>query len=442
MTRSIAVSLLAMWLASPAVAQRQDVDFADPVTIDSTDRVAVATLDVEGTGVRDVALVAHVYVEGGGLAGDAYGFAICRDSAAGPAVAYTFWRPGDKSPQQNPFEADTVTLTAFDASVALPATYVVCADKASAGAPALTAFLHGFNADTAAPGTRLEGVSDDDGLVEVRSIDSATPEALDTVSIDAGAASDVALVAYVTVQGNNLGGGYRYEIGICRGTAEGPFVGRTLWRPPLASGFTADVIAITGFDEERSGDQTYVICASKYDAAAPTLGVSYTGMNAAVALAGTRLVGTQALDFDSESDITSTTRVAVDSIVTSHPGVYDVRLVAHAYLEIEVFGASRYEIALCRGSAAGPVVGRAFWRPNRRTTDTAFIADTITVTGFDAGRTGDTTYVLCASKFDVSAPDTDVGLRGLVATVPEPGALVSMAAAAATLAGLRRRRPH
>ena len=439
MKRLLLLPLVAVCFASEGRAQVQEVDFADPVVIDSTARVAVATLAVAGTGVRDVALTAHVYVEGGDFAGNAYGFAICRDSAAGPAVGYTFWRPGDKSPEQIPFESDTVTLTAFDASASLPATYVVCADKVIAGSPAITAHIRGFNADTAAPGTRLAGVSDDDGLVEVRGIDSTAPEALDMLAIDAGVSSDVAVVAYVAAQGSDLGNGYRYEFGICRGAADGPFVGRTFWRPPAASGFTADTITITGFDPARSGAQTYVLCARKYDAAAPSLGVSYSGMNFSIAPAGTTVVGTQALDFGSQVPLTSTTRVAVDSIVTSYPGVYDVRLVAHAYLEIEVFEHSRYEIALCRDSAAGPVVGRAFWRPNRRTTDTALIADAVTLTGFDTGRTGDTTYVLCARKFDALAPNTDVGLRGLVATVPEPGAFGAAAGSLAALAGLRRR---
>jgi hypothetical protein len=85
------------------------------------------------------------------------------------------------------------------------------------------------------------------------------------------------------------------------------------------------------------------------------------------------------------------------------------------------------------------VVGRALWRPNRRTTDENFIADAVTVTGFDAGRSGDTTYVLCARKFDGLAPDAYIAMRGLVATVPEPGALGAAAAAFTALAAARRR---
>jgi hypothetical protein len=433
---------LAFFFASPALAQVQDVDGTDPIVIGSTDRVAVSTLTVDGAGVRDVALVAHVHVEntsGPDFAGDAYGFGICRDTAAGSVVGYAFWRPGDKSPEQNPLEADTVVVTGFDAAVSLPATYVVCADKISAGSPSLTAFLRGFNADTAPPATRLSGFSDDDGLVEVRSIDSPTPTALDTIEVDAGESSDVVIVAHLTVQGSDLGGGYRYEFGLCRGAADGPRVGSAFWRPPLAAGFSADTIAITGFDPARSGQQTYVLCANKFDAAAPSLGVSYSGMQVSITPTGTGGFGTQTLDFSSTVTLTSNTRVAVDSIVTSHPGVYDVRLAAHAYLETMSFDFSRYEVALCRDSAAGPVVGRALWRPNRRTTDTNFIADTVTLTGFDAGRTGDTTYVLCARKFDGFAPDADIALRGLVATVPEPGALGAAAAAFAALAAARRR---
>ena len=174
-------------LAAPARAQFQvtTFDFGSEVEINSTTRVAVATLPVEGSGVRDVALTAHVYLEGAGFDGSQYAVGICRGSATGTLVGFGFWSPGEKTPTSGVFEADTVTVTAFDSSVTLPATYVVCVSKQAASSPAVTAWVRGFNAQTAPPGTRLAGVTPS-GLVPIQTISSTTPVAVGGVPVDAG----------------------------------------------------------------------------------------------------------------------------------------------------------------------------------------------------------------------------------------------------------------
>lgn len=50
-----------------ARAQRQDRNFADPITIASTIPVAVTSLVVSSPEPYDVALTAHVYLEGAGF---------------------------------------------------------------------------------------------------------------------------------------------------------------------------------------------------------------------------------------------------------------------------------------------------------------------------------------------------------------------------------------
>ena len=128
-------------------------------------------------------------------------------------------------------------------------------------------------------------------------------------------------------------------------------------------------------------------------------------------------------------------------VTVTGDGVYSVRLTGHVYLEGYAFnGGSRYAIGICRNDEDGPLVGYAYWRPNTRTTDEAYVGDTLTLTGYDAHRSGTTTYVLCAGNKDYSAPTATAFVRGLVAQVPEPAAALAFATAAAALAALRAAR--
>jgi len=434
--------LVLLVLARAARAQLQDVTFDNPVDVTSSTPVAVATLVVPGSGVSDVALTAHVYLEGAGFAYDSYAIRICKDSAAGVEVGEAEWRPGDRTPASGTFEADTVLVTGFDRAV-LPATYVLCANKTGAASPDVTAYVRGFNAETAAAGTTLSGF-EAHGLVEIQEITSTTWDELGRITVDGGAGSDFLLTAHAVVVGLGLGGGYSYQFGICKETAGGTLVGNAVWRPPLAAdagASTGDTVSLTGFDTAVSGVAHYVLCARKIDPGAPTLDGLALGIHAVRAPAGTTAFGAETTGFTTPTVVDSTSFASAASLAVDGVAPFAVRLTAHAYLETQNFGASsRYEIGICRGSASGAMVGRALWRPMRQTSDAHFIGDTLALTGYDRNVSGPTTYVLCVRKYDPTAPTVTAYADGLVATVPEPGATAAGVVVAGLLALGRGRR--
>ena len=152
----------------------------------------------------------------------------------------------------------------------------------------------------------------------------------------------------------------------------------------------------------------------------------------AIVLPGAAQAQVQRTDFDSVV-VTSTSAVAVDSITVDATGTLDVALTAHLYVEGQGFNPGRYDIGLCRGDENGPKVGRIFFRPRETAQPASFEGYEVSVTGFDAGVTGPVSYVLCAAKFDESAPDLVISLRGLnamMAAMPyfqEDGAVPSPA---------------
>jgi hypothetical protein len=130
----------------------------------------------------------------------------------------------------------------------------------------------------------------------------------------------------------------------------------------------------------------------------------------------------------------STDPITLAAVAVNGAAPYAVRLAAHLYVQGASFDAnSRYDFGICRGDASGPLVGRSHWRPGRIDSDGNYIGDAVTFTGFDTGLAGPTIYVLCGEKFDATAPNVDVFMRGLVATVPEPSAALSALVAAASL---------
>jgi hypothetical protein len=428
-------------VAPHAGAQVQDVTFDDQITITSTTPVAVESIGVSGDAPFDVALTAHVYAEGGGFNHERYEIGICKGSASGALVGSTLWRPGDKTVARGPFEADVIAITGFDANVSGSATYVLCVRKFDSGAPDLRLYPRGINATQAPAGTSLRGfeVTDFDSTVTLASTSFAS---FGSLVVDTAVASDVLLTAHARLEGAGFGSGYGYEFGICRGDASGPMVGRALLRPPSSAGGAnqADQITLTGFDPGVFGPVTYVLCGAKSQAGAPNVSVSLRGMHAVAAPAGSTLFGGEQVSITPSFDLLDFIEPLSSVTVTGY-GVYSVRLTGHVYLEgYEFDGASRYEISICRDDEDGPPVGHAYWRPNTRDTDNAYVGDTLTLTGYDAHRSGTTTYVLCAGNRDYGAPTATAFVRGLVAQVPEPGTAVAFAMAAAALAALRAAR--
>jgi hypothetical protein len=438
--------LVLLVAAQAARAQVQDVTFANQVVVNSTTPIALATLALPIGSLADVALTAHVYLEGAGFDYDSYVISICKDSASGSEVGVAVWTPGDKTPASGVFEADTLLVTGFERNVTLPATYVVCARKANATSPDVTASVRGFDAEVAPAGTSLAGL-EAHGLVEVQVIGSTSWTGLATLSVDAGAGSDLLLTAHVVVSGLGLGGGTRYQFGICKETAGGTLVGETIWRPQLtasAGATSGDTISLTGFDAGVSGTVHYVLCARKYDSLAPTISATELGIHAVRKPAGIAAYGVEAIGFPTSATLDSTSFASAASIgVDAVTAPYDVRLTAHAHLEGTGFDAnSIYEIGICRGFAGGPMVGRTFWRPVHQTTDGNYIADTIALTGYDGNQAGLTSYVLCARQFGSAIPTVTIYDTGLVATVPEPAATALAFTSLGLLAALRVRLRH
>jgi hypothetical protein len=437
------LSILAWCLGAPAAhAQVQNLDLHDTVTITSTAPVAVASVTAQGTGTGDVALSAHVLLEGAGFDYDDYQIALCKGSATGGHVGEAFWTPGDKTPTTQVFEGDTLAVTGFDHAVTLPATYVLCVSKLSDTSPDLTAFVYGLNARSAPVGATLFG-TESYGVVEVQTVDSTSWSQLAAITVAAPSASDLVLTAHVVVGGLGLGNGFAYEFGICKETAGGTLVGDTRWRPPLtasAGTSSGDTIALTGFDANVSGTLHYLLCARKVDASAPALTALELGLHAVRAPTGTTAFGTEAIGTPLSATVDSGSFVPVSSLDVNGTAPYSVRLTAHAFVEGQGYDLhALYEFGICRGSATGPEVGVAFWRPIRMDSDTHYIADTLTLTGYDRYRTAPTTYVVCARKFDPSAPTVSVYPNGLVATVPEPAGGASTLAVVGLLASLRAR---
>jgi hypothetical protein len=432
------------WLsvvAPRAGAQVQERTFDDQIEITSTTPVAVESIHVSGDAPFDVALTAHVYAEGSGFNHDRYEIGICKGSASGAFVGSTLWRPGDKTVARGAFEADSIALTGFEANVSGSATYVLCAGKFNAEARDLTLYPRGINATQAPAGTSLRGfeVTDFDAGVTLTSTSLAS---FGSLVVDAAVASDVLLTAHVRLEGSGFGEGNSYDFGICRGGTSGPMVGRALLRPPSSangSANQADQITLTGFDPGVFGPVTYVLCGAKRDVIAPNVSVSSRGMHAVAAPAGTTLFGSEQVSILPSFDLLDS-MAPLSAITVTGDGAYSVRLTGHVYLEGYAFDASRYAIGICRNDENGQLVGYAYWRPNTRDTDNAYVGDTLTLTGYDPHRRGATTYVLCAGNKDYSAPTAAAFMRGLVAQVPEPGEALAFAMAISALAALRAMR--
>jgi len=122
------------------------------------------------------------------------------------------------------------------------------------------------------------------------------------------------------------------------------------------------------------------------------------------------IVGSQITNANSGVLLDSTIDKSLLNITIPSSGSVNVALSAHVYIEKGNASTERYEFSIRASSCSGTLVGDTFWRPDVQTN--GLIATTISLTGFQ-NITASTTYHLCARKFDPTAPDANVYMRGL-----------------------------
>lgn len=111
-------------------------------------------------------------------------------------------------------------------------------------------------------------------------------------------------------------------------------------------------------------------------------------------------------------NLTSTSNVEILALTISDPGTKDVFLTGDVVVEINgIVSSSRYEFTIRKGSIAGPMLGRGWWRVN--TSVAGFVAQTISFSAIDKDVTGAETYYLVGRKYDSGAADALVFIYGL-----------------------------
>ena len=140
--------------------------------------------------------------------------------------------------------------------------------------------------------------------------------------------------------------------------------------------------------------------------------ISVINADGTVACEITPISGVEGILLTGSVTITSTTAVSIGTITISETGTFDVALNAHASVEITGNTISRLKIEIHNSTCTGTILGEAMWRPGGSATDNTLIANTISLTGFQANVSGPETYELCARKFDTSFPDALIFFRG------------------------------
>lgn len=440
-----AVAGLALLCASPAFAQFQSNFLTPSVQMGGVlgqTQVFAGAVEVEDAGPFDVALTAHVYVEGETNGSAIYEIGICRDDLPGLYLGRTLWFLEDAG-TSGLFQGDTVTVTGFDAGVSGPVTYTICA-RAMTGAapPVVTLSARGLDAVRAAPGTGLSGVSDTDLVFDSVLVSLDTFASIASVDVSGSTPYDVALTAHVSATRTaSAAATQRWVVAICRDSTSGPLVGATLYEPSRGPDVVTDSIAVTGFDPQRTAATTYHLCVRKVDADAPPMTIDLHGFHARTAPAQEGLSGFEQPNSLLATAIPSTASVSLAEVEADAAAPFDVFLTAHAYVEGNALANDAYAIEICRDDENGARVGLAQWLPLDSASPQGTLGDSVTVTGFDPDRTGPTTYVLCGRKIGSTAPTVTVLHRGIVAeAVPEPGAAGVVAGVCLARMARRRRR--
>jgi len=132
-----------------------------------------------------------------------------------------------------------------------------------------------------------------------------------------------------------------------------------------------------------------------------------TAINAITAMG---IAGVQVTDFNSAIDVVDDKNyVELLSVDVPVAGTINVQLTAHAYTEA-MNNAPRFDFSICQTDCGCALrVGRTFYRPEINTIQ----ATSVALTGYGAGIEGPATFKFCAKKFDFSAVDATVYLRGL-----------------------------
>jgi hypothetical protein len=250
---------------------------AGTTIVDDFEGVSVASLEVSRGDAYDVVLAAHAVVTftPNTAVAQRYAIGICRDSEIGPLVGSAFYRA---SRGTDPV-TDTIAVTGFDPLRTGTTTYHLCARRIDANAPPLTLDLHGMHARTAPALGRLRGFEVTNSLLETP-IPSTASVPLAEVEVAGAAPFDVFLTAHAYVEGSSLSD-EAWAIEICRDDENGARVGLAQWRPldsASPQGKIGDTVALTGYDPDRTGPTTYVLCGRKVGAAAPDVTVYHRGI--------------------------------------------------------------------------------------------------------------------------------------------------------------------
>jgi hypothetical protein len=114
------------------------------VTITTTTATSIASVTISESGTFNVALNAHAAVEISGATISRFQLEIRNTSCTGTILGQAMWRPGG-SASNSTLYANTISLTGFQANVAGPETFVLCARKFDSSFPDALVFYKGLN---------------------------------------------------------------------------------------------------------------------------------------------------------------------------------------------------------------------------------------------------------------------------------------------------------
>lgn len=137
--RETMASFMRRFAQTFGAAGDQETGFGNPIVIDSTSGIEVASIEVTPKDEVSVTLNAHVQVEVDAALGR-FAADIARGSCDGTVVGSASWRHDDVP---DAFHHNTIAVTGFDV-VDSNTTYVLCVSKFAPGQPDGTAYRRGL----------------------------------------------------------------------------------------------------------------------------------------------------------------------------------------------------------------------------------------------------------------------------------------------------------